>query len=898
MILRQVKLSGWRSFSDSKTVGFEPGFNLIVGPNEAGKSTLFEALARGLFDSARGKREELKQLQPVGTGLAPRVEVEFTAAGSEFRVVKQFLRDEICELWEQLDGSWRRRADGDAAELAIREFASGGERGTSRALTPSLRGVAEALWHLQTDKDDLPKEWTTAIHRGLGGLIEVAVESKPVFLYLKKLEQHYSEYFTEKGRPKVDGPVLGIDAEVARQQKTVDELRSKQSKAQDIREQLSEISDDLRRNTIALEGSIDTLGSCEAGVEEADRFERGLEALQAECNQQVAYSSSISAKWNGLLAREKTDDQLRAKISEATLATLVDRAELANVEMQISDLVAERTAATTIEAVQEKRAAGLRAASSVRRLRADRDRFDAHLKRVEQKQADLSAKQVALVDLRAPEQKEHSEFLRLSKELDQMRLEAELAAIRVRFNLSGQVEPISAEPEAGVSDGEFVITRETTFSIVNVGQITVRGGGRSLDELNSGIERTQASLRDLRERFQLSEDEEFEPRFRSGEELRKSIFALQNEVNDMALEVPKAEEELRKTNIGILEEEARAVNVAEEVGDQGGASIRRLEDEADRLTKEAKQQRLAAESQLEERRSRSTLLKEQVNQKELEKRDWERDLKWNEAQNAQTIREFGSREALEVAAGDAAREVERLGNELEARKQKVELSVVLPRMALDRARNEVNRLRDLVQEMKQDLRGKEGELKNLVGDGFYETLCAAEENLEALLIRQKVLMIRAEALKLLRSMVKERQSKQSDELVKPITETLKPWLTYVTSGKYDDVSIGTTLIPQSLHSPTTGGRFDLELLSCGMREQLVILTRLALARIISKKNPFPIILDDRLVNSDPHRRKRMIEVLMSVAQDTQVVIATCNEELYAGMEGNRISLQKQIPSHG
>jgi uncharacterized protein YhaN len=159
-------------------------------------------------------------------------------------------------------------------------------------------------------------------------------------------------------------------------------------------------------------------------------------------------------------------------------------------------------------------------------------------------------------------------------------------------------------------------------------------------------------------------------------------------------------------------------------------------------------------------------------------------------------------------------------------------------------------------------------------------------------------MIRAEALKLLRSMVKERQSKQSDELVKPITETLKPWLTYVTSGKYDDVSIGTTLIPQSLHSPTTGGRFDLELLSCGMREQLVILTRLALARIISKKNPFPIILDDRLVNSDPHRRKRMIEVLMSVAQDTQVVIATCNEELYAGMEGNRISLQKQIPSHG
>ena len=34
------------------------------------------------------------------------------------------------------------------------------------------------------------------------------------------------------------------------------------------------------------------------------------------------------------------------------------------------------------------------------------------------------------------------------------------------------------------------------------------------------------------------------------------------------------------------------------------------------------------------------------------------------------------------------------------------------------------------------------------------------------------------------------------------------------------------------------------------------------------------------MNSDPYRRKRMIEVFMSVARETQVIIATCNEELY------------------
>ena len=199
-----------------------PGFNLVVGPNEAGKSLhFFEATGTGFFDSARGKREELRLLQPVGTGLAPRVEIEFSAGGSEFRVVKQFLRDEMRELWTLDNGRWSRKEDGDAAELAVREFASGGERGSTRALTPALRGVAEALWHLQADKDDLPKEWAPAIHRGLGGVIELAVESKPVSLFLRKLDQRFGEYFTDKGRAKADGPVLALEAQVAGQQTIV-----------------------------------------------------------------------------------------------------------------------------------------------------------------------------------------------------------------------------------------------------------------------------------------------------------------------------------------------------------------------------------------------------------------------------------------------------------------------------------------------------------------------------------------------------------------------------------------------------------------------------------------------------------------------------------------------------
>ena len=49
MILRSVRVEGWRCFAATVEVGpFIDGLNIIHGPNGIGKSTLMTALVRGL----------------------------------------------------------------------------------------------------------------------------------------------------------------------------------------------------------------------------------------------------------------------------------------------------------------------------------------------------------------------------------------------------------------------------------------------------------------------------------------------------------------------------------------------------------------------------------------------------------------------------------------------------------------------------------------------------------------------------------------------------------------------------------------------------------------------------------------------------------------------------------
>lgn len=80
-------------------------------------------------------------------------------------------------------------------------------------------------------------------------------------------------------------------------------------------------------------------------------------------------------------------------------------------------------------------------------------------------------------------------------------------------------------------------------------------------------------------------------------------------------------------------------------------------------------------------------------------------------------------------------------------------------------------------------------------------------------------------------------------------------------------------------------------LSTGAREQLVILVRVAAARLVQPEDKVPVILDDALGYADQLRLRRMWNALARAGEDCQVVILTANPERYAGvLEATRIDL--------
>ena len=67
-------------------------------------------------------------------------------------------------------------------------------------------------------------------------------------------------------------------------------------------------------------------------------------------------------------------------------------------------------------------------------------------------------------------------------------------------------------------------------------------------------------------------------------------------------------------------------------------------------------------------------------------------------------------------------------------------------------------------------------------------------------------------------------------------------------------------------------------LSVGAREQIAVITRLALADILREAGQSScVVLDDALVNTDEPRLERMHLVLHKAAERQQILILTCRE---------------------
>lgn len=88
---------------------FAPGLNLVKGPNEAGKSTLVEALGAGLFDDPQDVSREVKEKTSWGSDKKFELVLELEDGGERWQLSKDFEKGEVKleklgahEKWDRL----------------------------------------------------------------------------------------------------------------------------------------------------------------------------------------------------------------------------------------------------------------------------------------------------------------------------------------------------------------------------------------------------------------------------------------------------------------------------------------------------------------------------------------------------------------------------------------------------------------------------------------------------------------------------------------------------------------------------------------------------------------------------------------------------------------------------
>lgn len=213
MKLRALELEQFRKFDRPlRIVGMTDGLNLIVGPNEMGKSTVFAALQAALFERHRSQAQAVRSYQPAGhDGASPRVDVSFEIAGRSYRIEKRFLRRPGADL-ALPDG---RHLHGEVAEEALDDLLAGGGGGLSgngRKSTPEALGIWSLLWVGQGQSVNVPEMASGAratLHNVLDAEVGEILGGDHGEALIKTIEQALYELVYKAGRPR--GPYKEAD---------------------------------------------------------------------------------------------------------------------------------------------------------------------------------------------------------------------------------------------------------------------------------------------------------------------------------------------------------------------------------------------------------------------------------------------------------------------------------------------------------------------------------------------------------------------------------------------------------------------------------------------------------------------------------------------------------------
>lgn len=853
--------------------GLSGQLDVLTGPNELGKSTLFKALAILLGKEHTSRHREVEALRSDAGG-APLIEADLAIGGSLWRVRKRYLAQRAAVVSNLDSGAIWRGAD---AELRLQALIGAPERDPLRAL----------VWVSQGSSFWLPEKAGADLVGSLSQLIEVetaeTVGSGLQRRVREEVARRLGELLTARtGKAKAGGALERAISDHALALRRLEAARATAAAREERASRLAKLV--VERDSLAQSDARrlpDRLAGLRSALMEADRAREKLRTAE----ERVAGRQFAAEGARGQLARL---DRALAEHDELTAALEVKRAEC-DQETKRRDGLRIR-----LDEVQVER-------ESVRALLDQQRRIAVEARRRAEHGAAIEAAKAARHQ--ASEAARHSaEVGRLADALAAMPVDEDrvarartctssIAALEARIDSASPRFTVEYAPGAAgrvaidgrvVRGGEpVVVDRPTVLQLDGIGQIRIDPARSGLADAVGRREEKVAELRALLDLMGVQDLAAAEARLTDRQAVERELSYARarleavgtDDVGALERRAEEAERRARdmapKAESGVLgelpgqdEAEARCRECEGRLAglDSGIGALR-----ADMAGAAERIARLSAELKAAE----SGLLRLAEEHPSLQDREGERARLVAAAASTQADLDDAVREKSAWAGAlPRASEYESLKAEVAAAEAEA-VALETRRKALERSIAELDGA--LRRDGEEGIGSDVGALED-VAQQAKAVLADCQQEVAALTMLAQRLDAASEA--------------HRRDVLMPVVERLQPRLAQLLGG--GRITLDGPLSVVTLER--NGNPESVSRLSDGTREQIATLVRVAYAELMAERGiELPLVLDDALVFSDDSRMQAMLGVLAAAAQRHQVIVLSCRERLWdallAGEQG-------------
>jgi hypothetical protein len=839
------------------------GVIVIHGDNEQGKSTILDALDALFTIKHTGSPQKMKDFQPVGRDEPPAVSATMTIGPYTFSVFKQWLRRKKAEL--KISAPRRESFTGGEAEDKLAEI-----------LDEHLdKQLLQTLFLRQGDLGDgIAAAGIPSLQSALAGAENDDLDGEPAAeddALLHAIEREYQLFYTAKsGKPTKR--LEQVDKDHERAAAALEEARSEVARLDSFVEQVEthersrdEAADSLPDARAAVKDAEQKLADARRTEEKAAGLRQHVELATRDLEAARARVTERSGLRERLEELTSQAEELRAQADAAQGKAEEEHSRVAELTDELDEAKKQRTAAQQRARAAAKNAELLRDLTRRDELRSQLADIETLEETLQQRRRDAGGRRVTDEDVDAVQQAAND--------------------LAVATALHGRTVPklqLSADPDTTVTvDGEEHSLGEDPHSVdltdgatLRIGDVTAvyHAGSATGADAAEAVDAARTAMDDLLADLDCDSLEQVRTERDRCVTADAELADAQKDLDRILAGRPAAD---IRAELDRLADAVEDADVPEDLDTETAAdAVQQAEhdrDEAEQLVDELEHRlepwrESTAATDTATLQARREVLDEQITR---------------------------LRTDLEAAVADCPDET------LTEAVDEADAKLAEARAAADEAEQKVAEADPQLQE--DLLRGAQARVESLAGrhqeatlalarlTSYIDQAAGAAERLQQAVAEEETasrlrdsIQRRAAAAARLREVVKRHHQAARSRYAQPFADELTA-LSKTVFGPEVDFSLSDDLAvrQRSIGDVTV----PLASLSGGAKEQLAILTRFAVASLISRGGSgegtsMPVVIDDALGSTDPTRLQRMSALFDRMGRSNQVIVLTCFPQRY------------------